>query len=190
MNRDKAMREELIALLRGGNAHIGFDEMIADFPLKEMNTPAEKVIRPPDEPATPWHLLEHMRLVQKDILEFVRDPKYVSPEYPDGYWPAPDQKADKKKWDRSVRSFQSDLEAVLEIVTDPKTELSAPSPMPKTTSFSGKFSWSQITTHITSGSSHYCRTSWEEAGSRERSGAKMSRPGERAGSPGYKAPEA
>jgi hypothetical protein len=123
MEPNKALREELIALLRGGNAHMSFDEAVADFPREFINQPMPGSSRPPDVPLTPWHLLEHMRLAQRDILRFIVDPEHVSPKYPDGYWPRPDDRADKKKWEKAIKSFRADLKALEEIARDPKRDL-------------------------------------------------------------------
>jgi hypothetical protein len=82
MDPNKALRDELVALLRGGNAHMSFDEAVEDFPQESINEPMPGSSRPPGVPLTPWHLLEHMRLAQRDILGFIVDPKHVSPEYP------------------------------------------------------------------------------------------------------------
>jgi hypothetical protein len=76
MNDNQVMRDQLLALLRGGHAHLTFDQAVADFPPDRINS------RPPNVPYTPWHLLEHVRIAQWDILEFIRDPQHVSPEWP------------------------------------------------------------------------------------------------------------
>jgi hypothetical protein len=80
------LRDHLLALLRGG--HMPFDEAVADFPLAAINR------RPPQVPYTSWHLLEHLRITQWDIVEFIRHPAHVSPPWPDGYWPARAAQAD------------------------------------------------------------------------------------------------
>lgn len=131
MDRDQALRKELVALLRGGNAHMTFDDAVKRFPQKEINTPMPGTVRPPDVPLNPWHILEHMRLVQWDILEFIRDPQHVSPDYPDGYWPATDEKADSRRWKKTIDSFRSDLEALEEIVLNPDMDLLSPIPHAK-----------------------------------------------------------
>ena len=82
---DRVLREQVLALLRGGNAHMSLDEAIADFPLDRINE------RAPNVPSSPWQLLEHVRIAQEDILEFTRDPDWVSPSWPEGHWPAPDE---------------------------------------------------------------------------------------------------
>ncbi len=122
MTDDKVLRDQLLALLRGGNAHMTFDQAIADFPLEHINR------RPPKVPYTPWHLLEHIRITQWDILEFVRNPDYVSPPWPEGYWPHPDEQADEAAWSRTIREFGADLEALKAIVRNPATDFTAPIP--------------------------------------------------------------
>lgn len=116
MNTDKVMREQLLALLRGGNAHMTFDEAVSGFPMTDINKPV------PHGNYTVWHLLDHMRIVQWDILEFMRNPRHVSPEFPAGYWPRPDEQANPAQWEKSVEEFRGDLEAVQRIVEDPRTD--------------------------------------------------------------------
>jgi hypothetical protein len=116
---DKVLREELLHLLRGGNAHLSFDDAVADFPMDAINR------RPPNVPYTPWHLLEHLRLAQWDILDFVRNPNYQEMQWPDDYWPAPDAEADAAAWDKTLATFRADLKAVEDLVNDPQTDFSA-----------------------------------------------------------------
>lgn len=122
MNADQVMREQLLALLRGGNAHMGLEGAVVDLPLEQINT------KPPNVPYTFWHLLEHVRIAQWDILEFVRDPGHVSPGWPDGYWPAPDEQADPALWEKTLNDFRADLKALEALVMDPKTDFFAPIP--------------------------------------------------------------
>ena len=122
---DKAVREELLGLLQGGNAHMSFDTAVAGFPMEEINRQV------PNGTYKVWHLLEHMRIAQWDILEFVRNPNHVSPPFPDGYWPKPDESATPAKWNKIVKGFQSDLKAVVELARNPKTDLFGPIPHAK-----------------------------------------------------------
>lgn len=73
-------------------------------------------------------VLEHLRIAQSDILEFSRDPKHKSPDWPVGYWPASKTPPDEKAWDRSVRAFRKDLKAMCDLVADEKTDLLAKIP--------------------------------------------------------------
>lgn len=122
MSNDQVVREQLLALLRGGQASMPFDQAVKDFPLEEINT------RPPKVPYSPWHLLEHMRLAQWDILDFIRNPEYVWPNWPEDYWPPRDAEADEARWQETIRQFQADLEALQAIVADPDTDLYAALP--------------------------------------------------------------
>ncbi len=119
MDRDQGLREHLLYLLRGGGAHLSFDAAIADLPVPLRGA------KPAGVPHTPWRLLEHLRIAQWDILEFSRDPKHVSPKFPEGYWPPTDAPPDDAAWDRSVAGFRADLQAMCDLVADPHTDLFA-----------------------------------------------------------------
>lgn len=116
---ERALREQLVALLRGGMAHMTFDEAVADFPPDRINE------RPPQVPYTPWHLLEHLRLTQRDIVEFSRDPDYRERRWPADYWPERAATADAAGWARTLAAFRDDLEALCALALDPATELHA-----------------------------------------------------------------
>jgi hypothetical protein len=125
MTADKVMREQLIALLRGGNAHMSFADAVSGFPLKEINR------RPPNASYTIWHLLEHMRIAQWDILEFMRNPNYVSPEFPAGYWPKADEMATTAQWKKTIKEFNTNLKEIEALVSNQKTDLLDPIPHAK-----------------------------------------------------------
>lgn len=119
---NQQLRDHLLELLRGGNAHIHFEDLISDFPAGSINTKLEGI------PYTAWQVLEHMRLAQWDILEFSRDANHVSPSFPDGYWPAKGDEASLEMWNQSVASFKADLQTLQDILTDPSTDLFASIP--------------------------------------------------------------
>jgi DinB superfamily len=120
--RTGALRDHLLYLLRGGGAHLNFDAAVADL------APPLRGSRPAGQPHTPWRVLEHLRIAQRDILEFSRNPRHASPPFPDGYWPAGDAPPDERAWDRSVAAFRADLKAMQDLVADPATDLFAPIP--------------------------------------------------------------
>jgi hypothetical protein len=119
MNKDP-LREHLLALLRWSDAHVDFDKAIAGVPA------ALRGAKPPGLPHTPWRLLEHMRICQWDILRFSIDPQHTSPEFPDGYWPKGDAPPDAGAWNESIAGFRADLQAMMDLVADPKTDLFTP----------------------------------------------------------------
>jgi DinB superfamily len=113
------LRKHLAYLLGGGGAHVDFDTAVAKFPEALRGT------MPSGSPHTAWRLIEHMRIAQRDILEFSRNPKYVSPEFPDGYWPRSDAPPAANSWAQSVKAFRRDLKEMLALVADPATDLFA-----------------------------------------------------------------
>ena len=122
MPATQELRTQLVALLRGGQAYMPFDDAVADFPPEHINT------RPPNVTYTFWHLLEHLRLAQGDILDYIRNPNYVTPQWPEDYWPAPDAETDIAGWKQTLQRFRDDLAALQAIVQDPATDLTAPLP--------------------------------------------------------------
>lgn len=122
MNRDTQLREHVLYLLRGGGAHLDFEAAIADLPVELRGA------KPAGLPHTPWRLLEHMRIAQWDILEFSRNPRHVSPPFPEGLWPDGDAPPSAEAWDRSVAAFRADLQSMQDLVSNPATDLFAPIP--------------------------------------------------------------
>jgi len=115
-SREAPLRTHLINLLIGGYAHATFDAAIKNLPA------ALRGKRPKGAEHSPWEIVEHLRIAQWDILEFSRDPRHQSPEWPGGYWPASAAPPDLKAWDKSLRAFRRDLKAMCALVEDPKTD--------------------------------------------------------------------
>jgi hypothetical protein len=117
-----ALRKHALEALKGKSAHVDFDAAVARFPVKRAGE------KPEDAPYSAWQLLEHMRIAQWDILEFSRNPKHVSPAWPEGYWPGAESPPGKAAWGESVRAFRADLKAMMDLVADPRRDLLAPFP--------------------------------------------------------------
>jgi hypothetical protein len=122
MKNDKLLREQLLELLKGGGAHLDFDATVKDMPADLQGK------RPKGGAHSPWELLEHLRIAQWDILEFSRNPRHVSPEFPGGYWPNTQAPPDGKAWSKSENAFRADLKAMIDLVTNEATDLFAPLP--------------------------------------------------------------
>jgi len=121
-NNDESIRKHVLSLLRGGNAHISFDNFVADFPVDACGRKIEGL------PYTAWQVLEHMRIAQWDILEFSRDASHKTPKFPKGYWPKPDELGNAALWNETVERFREELKQMEELVADPSTDLSAKIP--------------------------------------------------------------
>jgi hypothetical protein len=120
MKKQKSLPEHLVELLNGGHAHIDFESAVKNWPA---NLQGKK---PAGAAHTPWEVLEHMRIAQWDILEFTRNPRHVSPEFPAGYWPKTQVPPDNKTWNESLAAFRSDLKAIAKIVENKSTDFFTP----------------------------------------------------------------
>jgi hypothetical protein len=116
------VREEVMNLLRGGHAHVTFDDAIKDFPAKLRG------VKPEGAEHSVWELVEHLRIALWDILGFSRDGKHVSPKWPEGYWPKSAKPASEAAWKKSISSVKKDLGIMIKLVESPKTDLYAKIP--------------------------------------------------------------
>lgn len=116
-NQETILREQLVYLLKGGGAHVHFADALENFPTNLRGTFVKGLRH------TAWQLLEHSRIAQWDILEFSRNAKHVSPDFPGGYWPKAPAPPDEAAWDKSVKEFHRDLAAMVQLVKNPRTDL-------------------------------------------------------------------
>lgn len=116
---EKELRDHIVALLDGGSAHATFDDAVKNMP-EEL-----RGIRPDRFPHTAWMLLEHLRLTQRDILEFCRNSKYKAPEWPKDYWPKTEAPPSTVAWNKSIQQFRKDMKSMQDLITNPKTDLYA-----------------------------------------------------------------
>jgi DinB superfamily len=119
---EKLLRDYLGRALSWHEAHVDWIKAVAGIPMKDCGK------RPKGAEHSPWELLEHMRLATWDILEFSRDAKHVSPDWPSGYWPKKPAPPNAGAWEKSVKALEHDLEEMRKLVNDPKTDLLAPIP--------------------------------------------------------------
>jgi hypothetical protein len=114
-----ALRKHIQTLVSGEGAHITFASAIKGFPVELAGR------RVPNLPHTAWHLVEHMRIAQWDILEFIKSADHVSPEYPHGYWPETDGPADAGEWKKSINSIKTGLDEMHAMIGDEGNDLFA-----------------------------------------------------------------
>lgn len=117
---DTAVREQLVALLTGSNAHQSFEDAVKDLPA------AVRGVKPDKLPYTIWQLVDHIRIAQFDILEFSRDPAYQSPPWPSGYWTSEPAPPDEAAWQRALDQIRDDRDAFITLLHDPRQDLYAP----------------------------------------------------------------
>lgn len=114
--------KQLKALLDGGQAHASFEDAVKDFPAEHRGTVPEGL------PYSAWQLLEHMRITQRDILEFSAPPTggYQPIAWPDNYWPKSPQPSSDHAWQASIEAVHKDLEAFEKLLSKPDADLYKP----------------------------------------------------------------
>ncbi len=113
-------RQHLIELLDGKSAHIGLEISLAGFPVYDINR------RVDGSPHTAWQLVEHIRIAQRDIIDYCRDPKHVSPVFPEGYWNTAAGTA--ATWQTSIEQITDDLKSFRDMIANEEIDLMAPLP--------------------------------------------------------------
>ncbi len=121
MSNADPLREHVLDLVRR-TVERRFDQAIADFPMDRINEQA------PHVDYSFWALVEHLRIGQWDIVEYVLNPSHVSPPHPEGYWPKPGQRGDAHAWNKSVEAFRADSRRFAAHIADPATDLLAAMP--------------------------------------------------------------
>jgi hypothetical protein len=116
------LRKQLLALLEGGEAHATFDDAIKDFPASLYGTV------PANLPYSAWQLLEHMRITQRDILDFSAPPTggYQPLEWPEAYWPKSAEPPSAHAWDQTVAAIRKDREHFEALIQKPEADLFKP----------------------------------------------------------------
>ncbi|MDR4496411.1 MAG: DinB family protein [Candidatus Scalindua sp.] len=114
---NKALRKELIGLLKGGQAHSTLEEVLKELTPELCNKHPQKGIR------SVYEELEHMRLAQEDILRYTLDPSWESPEWPDEFWPSDSDEMTEEILESAVSGFFSDLDELIALVKNPEFDL-------------------------------------------------------------------
>jgi len=112
-----AFKEQLVKSLKGGHAFVSYKDALDGV------DPAKRSVRPGNELHSVYELLEHMRLAQKDLLDFALDPDWKSPEWPAGFWPEEGHVATDEEWDRCVRGFFRDQNRAVKFAKNEEIDL-------------------------------------------------------------------
>jgi hypothetical protein len=116
MDNNKNLRNLIIRWLNG-ETHMSFTSAVEKFPIEHINE------FPPNVSYTPWHLLEHIRITQSDILNFIKNKNYRYLSWPEDYWPKNSIMANENIWKNTLEQYNKDLEELKEIALNPNTDL-------------------------------------------------------------------
>jgi len=102
--------EELIFLLKKGNAHISFNDAVKNIPFEDLGK------KPGSLPYSIWQITEHIRITQKDILDFSVNTDYKELNWPDDYWPKDAAPATQTDWENSIKTINEDLDEFIKLL--------------------------------------------------------------------------
>ena len=122
MTADPAIRDLLARSLGWSEAHVSFDDAVRDLPAHLHG------VRPAGLSHSPWELVEHIRIAQRDILNFSLTAPYDELEWPSGYWPTSPEPPDPGAWERSVAAVREDRDRLQELARDARVDLTAVAP--------------------------------------------------------------
>jgi hypothetical protein len=117
MDDSTELRNQLVRMLTIRQAHMDIEDAVADFPEEHINT------RPTNCDYSFWHLLEHLRLAQEDIIAYILADAYQWPNFPDDYWPDKSTVTDLAGWQQTINQFTADRQKLAEIINDPDVDL-------------------------------------------------------------------
>jgi len=122
VSESEELRTQLAALLDGGQAHATFADAVKDFPVELRG------VAPDGLPYSAWQILEHIRIAQRDILDFSAPLTggYQAMEWPAAYWPKEKTPGGPEAWDRSVAAVEADLEKFKKLILKPGADLAKP----------------------------------------------------------------
>lgn len=105
---ESVIRQEIIKLLREGQAHVTLE-----FALKDLSL--ANATRHPKGLKSIWEIVEHMRIAQRDILDYTRDPAHPSLPWPEGYWREVPEDFGEPLWQETCNAFFADRDALIEL---------------------------------------------------------------------------
>ena len=107
---DASLRDHLSRALSWESAHLTFEDAVKGLPAGLRGKRAKGFAH------SPWELVEHIRLAQRDLLDFCRDPGYVEGDWPAAYWPASPAPPSPRAWKASLEAVAADRKAFQEFV--------------------------------------------------------------------------
>ena len=126
---EKILRDNLVDALTVEQAHLSLESSLKNL------KPVNRTVRPAPDLHSVWELLEHMRITQEDILQYILDPNWVSPSWPEGHWPEKTDNISDKEWNESIAKFKADHQQLIKMVKDQSVDLTSVIPHTKKHTF-------------------------------------------------------
>ncbi|HZE08815.1 MAG TPA: DinB family protein [Gemmatimonadaceae bacterium] len=123
MEKQQNWREIVASSLGWEQAHASLESAVENL------APKLRGQRPKGEPHSPWELLDHIRITQRDLLDFCQNENYVEKlEWPHDYWPSSPAPPSEEAWQKSIDECRRDSEALARFTTDTEIDLTSKIP--------------------------------------------------------------
>jgi hypothetical protein len=84
--------------------------------------------RAPNLPHSAWELLDHIRRVQHDLLDFMTNAKYTAPHFPNDYWPPRREPPNAHAWDDCLADIEKTRAKLKRFLARTTVDLAKPIP--------------------------------------------------------------
>jgi uncharacterized damage-inducible protein DinB len=126
MSKKEEWRAIVASSLDWEEAHSSLENALRGIP------PELRGKRPTGFAHSAWELLEHIRITQHDLLDFVQNPDYEEKlQWPKDYWPTSAAPASEKAWNESVAAWRKDRMALERFTTGTDLDLTKKIPRGK-----------------------------------------------------------
>jgi len=120
VNKEEDWRAIIASSLNWEQAHSSLENVLRGFPTELRGK------RPTGFPHSAWELLEHIRITQRDLLDFIQNPDYEEQlEWPKDYWPKSMAPTGDKEWNASLAGWKKDRIALERFTNESKTDLTS-----------------------------------------------------------------
>src|SRR5688500_10053837 len=113
------IRSIVASSLDWDQAHATFDAAVANMP-KDLRGK-----RPDNFPHSAWELVEHIRIAQEDLADYMERADYHQIKWPDDYWPKTPAPPSDAAWDESIAAVIRDREHIKQIANRESIELAS-----------------------------------------------------------------
>lgn len=120
MDNSNQFRQQLVHQILGGNAYKKIEDILEQVDFELLGKTLGGL------PYTFWQQFEHLRITQKDILDFSSNTDYLELDWPKDYWPADRAPKNLRDWQERKEMFFADRNHFVSLILNKQNDLSKP----------------------------------------------------------------
>ena len=120
MENSKAIKQQMIRHLRGGEAFVRLSEILPKTTYDKTG------IRPANLPYSVYELFYHICFTQQDLLNYCTQKDYIAPNWPEAYWPQTQAPTNQKEWEELQKDFYKTQNELIALLKKEETDLLQP----------------------------------------------------------------